>query len=202
MAIIAKDTKKEYPKHPKGQATGICVDVIGPWRAVDDYDPKSPYLIQKIAYVWQTNKKRADGKPFELSRQFSLSFGKKANLRKFLGAWRGEAITDEEAKAGLDVAVFKGQVGLLTVEHALKRMGGIRADVTNISPLPEEMNPIAASDYTRADYWAKQIKEDEDVATRFEQTQMTEQAAQEERLEDFPAALREPEDDGSEEPPF
>ena len=196
MPTIIKDTKKEFPKASEGQHVAICVDFIGPWRAVDDFDPKKPYLVQKCAYVWQIDEQRQDLKPFELAREFTMSFGPKANLRRFIGQWRGKEITDQEAKGqGIDLEAFVGKPGLLTVQHREKRAGGIRVEVSSIIPLPKQIGAISASAYTRAEYWAKRIAEDEDQATRLEQEQMAAGAAQQERFQDIPAALQEPESD-------
>lgn len=159
MTYIAKDEKKEYPRVEEGQHVGRCIDFIGPWEAVDDFDPAKPYPIQKVAYVWHLDQTRDDGKPFEVAREFSKTFGKKANLRKFLGGWRGKEIGDAEAKAGVDIDL-KGRDALLMIEHKEKRAGGIRVEVSMAMPLPKVMTPLGVQPYTRAPYWAKRIEED------------------------------------------
>jgi len=199
MPTIIKDERKEYPNPSEGQHVAVAVDLVGPWRAVDTYDPEKPYLIQKVAFVFQLDEMRQDLKPFELSREFTLSFGPRANLRKFISGWRGKEITDAEAKAGVDIEQFLGTCGIVTVEHKPKKKGGIWATITNITPILKSMTGIAKSDYTRAEWLTKRMAEDEAAADVFEKARLVEVAQQEERFQDVPAALSKPEPD---DPPF
>lgn len=189
MSFKIKDEKKEYPKASEGQHIGLCVDFIGPWMAVDDFDKDKPYPIQKVAYVWQLDEKRDDGKPFEVAREFSLTFGKKANLRKFVGGWRGKEISDTEAKEGVDID-FIGRAGYLTLEHKEKRAGGIRVEVSTIMPLPKVIPTPDAAPYTRADYWKKRIEEDETKSRKLQQAQAAAKAGEAANAEKFPAAAQ------------
>lgn len=199
MSIVVKDEKKEYPRASEGQHVAICVDIIGPWEAVDDYDKSKPYPIRKLAYVWQLDETRQDGKRFEVAREFSLTFGAKANLRKFLGAWRGKSIDDTEAKAGVDAAQFKGAPGLLTIEHKEKRAGGTRVEVASVIPLPKMVPAITATaDYTRAPYWQKRIEEDTAKSRALADTLAGVRAAEARNAADFsapPAGLDSSKDD-------
>lgn len=187
MAYKVKDEKKEYPKASAGQHIGLCVDFIGPWMAVDDYDKDKPYPIQKVAYVWQLDETREDGKPFEVAREFSLTFGKKANLRKFIGGWRGKEITDEEAKEGVDID-FTGRPGYLTLEHKTTRTGNLRVEVSTIMPLPKVIPTPDALPYKRAEWWKKRIDEDETKHRKLGQAQAAAQAKGAANAETFPAA--------------
>ena len=209
MSYKAKDERKEYPKASEGQHIGLCVDFIGPWEAVDDFDKTKPYPIRKVAYVWQLDENRDDGKPFEIAREFSLTFGKKANLRKFIGDWRGKEIVDDEAKAGVEID-FKGKAAYLTVSHSPKANGqGITAKVTALMPLPKALPTPDAKPYERAAYWAKRIEEDTSKSRALQEQRASAAAAgaqnadrfpaPAEGLSDFPAAL---DDDSDESLPF
>lgn len=197
MAIIVKDEKKDYPKASEGQHLAVCVDVIGPWEAVDDYDKDKPYPIRKIAYVFQLDEARADGKPFEVAREFSLTFGKKANLRKFLGDWRGKAISDDEAKGGVDID-FRGRPAYLTIEHKAKRAGGTRVEVASVMPPPKQIPPLAPQPYTIAPYWAKRQAEDQAKSRALQEAQAMTRAVEARNAADFsspPAGLDDGDDD-------
>lgn len=200
MAIIVKDEKKEYPKASEGQHLAVCVDVVGPWEAVDDFDKDKPYPIQKIAYVFQLDESRQDGKPFEVAREFSLTFGQKANLRKFLSGWRGKAITDDEAKAGVDID-YTGKPAYLTIEHKAKRAGGTRVEVASVMPPPKQLPPITPQPYTRAEYWKKRADEDQAKSRALAEKMSMVRAAEARNAADFsepPAGL----DTGNDDLPF
>ena len=188
MSFKAVDTKKDFPKASEGQHVARCVDFIGPWEAIDDYDPKEPYPIQKVALVWQLDEQRQDGKPFEVARDFTLSFGKKANLRRFIGMWRGKEITDAEAKAGVEID-YTGQDGFLTIEHKEKRAGGVRVEVASVIPLPKMIAKLEPQPYTRAPYWAKRIEEDTAKSRLLQQENLAAATKGAANFDDFPDAL-------------
>ena len=58
----------------------------------------------------------ADGKPFLISRRYSLSLHEKSSLRRDLESWRGRAFTQEELR-GFDLEVLIGVGCLVSVVH-------------------------------------------------------------------------------------
>lgn len=80
-----------------------------------------------------------DGRPMTVHRRFTWSLHPKAALRPFLAAWRGKALTDEEA-ARFDFSKLLGAACLLNVTHS-ERGDRIRADIASISPMPKGMTP-------------------------------------------------------------
>lgn len=139
--IVVADTGS-YEPHPAGQFRAVCVDVIELHGVPTQWGPKN-----KIRIVWQTEKKRADGKPFAAVRSFTASLNEKSNLRPFLEAWRGKRFTAEELK-GFDLDRLVGANAILQVQH-VERDGKIYDNVTSIMAPLKGMLPLAASEYVR-----------------------------------------------------
>jgi hypothetical protein len=74
--------------------------------------------------------------PRVISQQFTYNFGPKSNLRKFLEGWRGKTYTDEEAKAGVDLAKCLGGNAQINVVHTEKG-NKTYANIQAIMPLPK-----------------------------------------------------------------
>jgi hypothetical protein len=140
---------------PEGQYQAVCVDVIDVGETVEQYQNKPPKLAHKIVIVWQLAEDNPEtGRPYEVSREFTLSFGEKANLRKVLGNWRGKSYTDEEADKGIPLHKLAGVNALLTVEHKTSGAGRKYAVVKDsLTPLPRQMGRMEPRDYTRAEFW-------------------------------------------------
>ena len=89
-----------------------------------------------------------DGRPMSVHRRFTWSLHPKAALRPFLAAWRGKALTDDEA-ARFDFSKLLGAACLLNITHS-ERGDSIRSDIASISPIPKSMttppgvNPLVA----------------------------------------------------------
>jgi hypothetical protein len=143
-----------------GQVQAVCVDVVSLGAKVDQYQNNPPEVVQKAAIVFQIAEDNPDtGKVFELSVEYTISFGKKANLRKFLESWRGRPYTPEEAAKGIPLHKLTGFNAILTVTHVVSGAGNTYAKVTNATPLMKGMPSIAAKDYTRAEFWEKRKAE-------------------------------------------
>jgi hypothetical protein len=79
---------------------------------------------------------RDDGKPFTLSRDFTLSLHERSGLRPFLVGWRGRDFTNEELQR-FDVQNLLGVPCMLNVVHKPGSEGRIFANVTAANPLPK-----------------------------------------------------------------
>ena len=189
---------KDFPKHPKGLHPFVLVDVIylgyraGEWKG-------KPKASEKVALVVQSKKLREDGKRFELSTELTYSDFENANLVKLLSPWLGPFTNDAERTAavtGLDGMV--GQCGLMTVQREPGKKDPTKtyANIVGFAPLMEGMEPFAAQDYTRAEFWAKKIAEYADGYAKFLAAQSSKVDAVKstpQGLDEFPAAL----DDGT-----
>lgn len=87
-------------------------------------------------------------KPFVISAEYSLSFGKKAKLRPILEAWRGKAFTEEEMD-NFDVSKLVGVPAFISI---LENEKGY-SEIATISKLPKgtecppQINPSQVLDY-------------------------------------------------------
>lgn len=81
-----------------------------------------------------------DGKdiPMTVSKEYTLSLGKKSNLRKHLDAWRGRAFTEEEL-AGFEVSKVVGAPCQLTIVHVISGKGSAYAKIESITGLARSM---------------------------------------------------------------
>lgn len=86
---------------------------------------------------FHTFKEENGPEPFVVSREFTLSLGKKSNLRPFLEGWRGKPFTDEEL-AKFDISVLAGQPCLMNIIHEVKE-GKTYANIQSVMKLPKAM---------------------------------------------------------------
>lgn len=132
---------------PEGVHQAVCVDVVDLGMKESTWEGKTKQL-HKIAISWQISELRDDGKPFLVSKWYTLSIGEKANLRKDLQSWRGRAFTPAE-EAQFDVETIIGANCLLNIQHK-ESNGKTYANVISVMPLLKGMPKIAASaDYVR-----------------------------------------------------
>lgn len=170
---------------PENQYQAVCVDVIDLGLVENKQFGK---VQHKGAIVWQLNATNPKtGRRYEVSRKFTISMHEKAELRKFLGQWRGKSYTDAEAQAGVPVDKLEGVNALITIEHTSKD-GKTYANILSIGPIPKGLPTIAAEKYTRADFWKEDKNGAQKAATR-------DAGAPPPSDEDFPAALHDEEDD-------
>lgn len=99
-----------------------------------------------------------DGKPLSISKQYTLSLGENAIMRRDLQSWRGKGFTPEELKM-FELENVLGQWCMINVVHTSKD-GKTYANVDNITPvpaaikkngLPEGANPPALFSIRSAD---------------------------------------------------
>lgn len=154
--ITATGSESKYKPHPEGQFVGQCVDVIDLGEKVSDFPGETPYLVRQCALVFRTGELNEETNEFvDVHRDFTVSMGDKANLRKFLEQWRGKPYTPEQVKAGVPLDKLTGNHGLLTVAHrpTAKR---VYANVTACVGIPKQMAASVedfSTTYTRAEFW-------------------------------------------------
>ena len=118
------------------------------------YDERWKKSVHKLLICWEIPSIRIeverDGKqvdlPRAISKRYTLSLNSKANLRKDLEAWRGQAFTAAELE-GFDLRTILGASCQLQVLHTKKDDGGTWANVQTIMglpaglPAPDQENP-------------------------------------------------------------
>src|SRR5689334_21595679 len=85
--INARGSDSKFKPHEPGQFSAICCDVVDLGDKVESFQNQPAKLTHKCALVFITRSET--GEAGEISREFTVSMGEKANLRKFLEQWRG-----------------------------------------------------------------------------------------------------------------
>lgn len=130
--------------------------------------------IEKMYIGFELNACDSKGVPFFIGDSFTAALGQKANLRKFLEAWRGRVFTEEELR-GFDIRNVLGKSCSLDVIHKsgkdpakkFARIGSVQALPAGVPAYQPVTKPwtFSIGDYNAADYnrlpaFAKKVLED------------------------------------------
>ena len=157
-SVTAKNSDAKFKSHPEGQFVGQCVDCIDLGESVQDFADKPKYLAQKCALVFRTGEKNEETSSYiDVSGEFTVSMGEKANLRKFLEQWRGKPYTVEQVDAGVPLDKLVGNWALLTVAHKKSAKGRTYAVIVSAVGVPKQMQGSLKpyTDYDREKYWTE-----------------------------------------------
>jgi hypothetical protein len=160
--ITAKGSDSKFKPHSEGQFPGLCVDAIDLGERVEQFAGKPPRLSHKIALVYRTGEKNQETGDFiDIGREFTLSMGDKANLRKFLEQWRGKPYTPAQVEAGVPLHKMVGNWALLSIAQKPSGAGRIYANITAAVGVPEIMRKALPSfpEYKRPDFWQQRKDE-------------------------------------------
>jgi hypothetical protein len=139
MPIIAKETKTDFEPVPTGMQQAVCAMVCDIGTHKGEYQGKET-MRHQVIILWELEEKKKEGQwagePFYLSKFYTLSLGKDANLRKDLESWRGKPFTTEELQ-GFDIENLIGANCLLNVIEDKEK-----AKISAISPLVKGMPKI------------------------------------------------------------
>ncbi len=122
MALTAKDRAGgDFTPIPEDLHLAVC---YGIWDIGTQFSEKYSKSIHKVVIVWEIPGCRGqferDGKikdlPRAISKRYTISLHKKADLRKDLESWRGKKFTDEELK-GFDLKKLLGAPCQIQVLH-------------------------------------------------------------------------------------
>jgi len=104
-----------------------------------------PIRRHQIVVCWELAEKMSKGdnmgKPFMISKFYTLSLNEKANLCKDLESWRGRGFTADE-KDGFDVEKLIGANCFLNIIEVDKQDGSKRAAIASINPITKEMEKM------------------------------------------------------------
>lgn len=136
----------KFAPAPAGTHAAVCCDVrdLGVLEVSWQGQTKKQH---KVLISWQIDESRDDGKPFLVSRRYTLSLFDTSGLRKDLEIWRGRAFTEAELQ-GFDLETVIGKGCLLNVVH--RQSGGdTYANVAGVMALPKNMPAPVVRDYVR-----------------------------------------------------
>src|ERR1700751_1733161 len=140
--VTARDAGGGFAPHAEGQHAAICVDVVDLGVNVETFAGQEAREVAKVALVFATGERQGEGEKRELTlvtTEMTNSANEKANLRKFLEAWRGRAYTAEQAEAGLPLHKLYGKFALLSIEDVTTRKGRKFAKIKAIQALPKRI---------------------------------------------------------------
>lgn len=140
MALLAKDNGgSDFEKTPAGNHIGVCYMVCDLGDQDVEYQGKAK-VMRKVRVSWELpGELMSDGRPFSISKKYTLSLSEKANLRADLESWRGRPFTDEELE-GFDLFNVLGKACMVNVIHETSN-GKTYANVASVASLPKGFTP-------------------------------------------------------------
>lgn len=122
---------KEFEQPPEGPTVGRCVRIIDLGTQDEEYQGKKK-KARKVMIGWELpTLLMEDGRPFLISKIYTMSLNERATLRGDLENWRGKDLTDEEA-ACFDEKVLLGKPVLVQIIYNDKR----KAKVSSLMRIP------------------------------------------------------------------
>lgn len=168
--ITAKGSDSKFKPHPTGQYVGQCVDTIDLGDTVESYTGQEDRLTHKCAIVFRTGERNEQtGEFIDIAREFTVSMGEKANLRKFLEQWRGQPYEPSQIEDGVPLHKLTGNHGLLTIAHKKSTQGKTYATITACVGIPKQMAATTTkyTDYLRDEWWEKKKTGYAETARKF-----------------------------------
>ncbi len=153
MPLIAKLNSGEYEPTPPGLQHAVCA-------FVEDcgYEEFKGKMHHKVVVLWELKEVMKDGRPFMISKTYTLSLSEKSNLRKDLESWRGRAFTEEELK-GFDLEKLKGANCTLNILAYKKPDGNSGTKVAGVMPAQKGEVKMFAINTLPPDWVAERRKE-------------------------------------------
>ena len=146
---IKDRAKPAVPPMEPGVYVGVCVGVLD---LGEQYSENFKKYSNDVRFIWEipgeTVMVDGEEKPRQLSRTFTISAGKKSNLRKFLSSWNGKAYTDGEFG---ELELFD-QLGKGCQLQVVLSEDGQYNNIDNLMGLPKGMPaPKASSPFIKWD---------------------------------------------------
>lgn len=116
--------RRSFTPAPSGLHRAVCVDAVNLGLVVHPQYGKK----HMCALHFELSANMADGRPFTISRRFSVSLGKKASLRAFLTEWFGK-----DPGKSVDMEALVGKPAQILVVHTEKD-GEVYANIKAIMP--------------------------------------------------------------------
>jgi hypothetical protein len=141
LTVSASSGGGNFIQVPAGMHLAMC------YRIIDLGTQKTTYMGQskmspKVLFQFEVHTENddgtplltQDGKPLSISKQYTLSLGENAIMRRDLQSWRGKAFTPEELKM-FELENVLGQWCMINVVHTSKD-DKTYANIDSITPVP------------------------------------------------------------------
>lgn len=144
--ILTDSGSHEFEQAPTGSFVARCIKIVDIGTQKNEYQGVVNFKRQGI-FTWELPGELMTegdwaGKPFTVSKFYTLSLSEKANLRRDLAAWRGRDFSPEEL-GGFDPKAVLGKpcmLGLVTSAKGKTVVGTVMA-LPKGMPVPEQVNP-------------------------------------------------------------
>lgn len=127
------DASGDYEQPPTGPQPATLTRIIDIGTHTDTSPMYGEQRRRQVVYVWELAEKQTSGEPHTIQKFYTLSMNEKANLRKDLESWRGQALGVGES---IDIDAALGKACLLNVGTS----DSGKAKVNGISRLPKGMS--------------------------------------------------------------
>ena len=155
--LIVKGSDKEMSEQiPAGNYQGVCYQVLDLGTHHVDFNWEGKHVVgdyHKVQVTWEIPSERIeivrDDQPLDLprviSKEYNLTLGKKANLRKDLESWRGCSFTTKELDGFNLIQVLKANAQI-NILHNDKGYANVAAVTPLMKGMPklEAENPIVS----------------------------------------------------------
>jgi len=143
MPINAKNESKPRELIPAGNYIARCYQMLQIGTVEEEYKGEKK-MQEKVRISWElpTELKVFDEakgeQPLVISKEYTLSLGEKANLRKVLASWRGADFTEEQAKS-FDITKLLGVPCMLNIIHTPAKADPTKLyeTIAGITPMPK-----------------------------------------------------------------
>jgi hypothetical protein len=138
------NSSREFEIAPAGNHVAICYAMVDLGHQKTMYRNRDTGVeeekLQHKAYIgWELcNEPMADGRPFMVSRQLTMSLHEKATMRAILESWRGRPFTDDEL-TGFDLKNILGKPCMVNVVHNTAKNGKTYANIASVAAIPKGM---------------------------------------------------------------
>jgi hypothetical protein len=160
MAITAKKGEGfERELIPAGNYVARCYKMVEIGTIPTEYLGETK-MLHKVRIGWELptelkvfNPEKGE-QPCVIDKEYTLSLGEKANLRKDLQSWRGKAFTEQEAEA-FDITKLLGVPCMLNIIHVQGKKDATKTyqSIGSVSPMPKglecppQVNPTFVFDF-------------------------------------------------------
>jgi hypothetical protein len=146
MSLIAKaTTNSTFTPVPPGMHLARCYRIIdlgtqkATYKGDVKFQPKIMIQFEVHGEDEEGNKLVTEkGEPLSISKNYTLSLGEQATLRKDLQAWRGVAFTPKEL-GGFELKNILDKWAMITVTKDVGEDGKEYTNIANINPVPGAM---------------------------------------------------------------
>ena len=144
MAIYAKGSTSEWEMPPEGLKQAVCSDVVDQGIREETYEGVTKQK-HKVSLSWELADLQTNGKPFLITKWFTLSLYEQSNLYKSLVSWRKKPFTKKELEA-FDLEKLIGVNCQLLLQEYAKQDGNLGIKVANILPADKKHEKLKLSD--------------------------------------------------------